>query len=197
MTYHGASGHGASGHGGRGWFRCPGYYDDDEYVNCSFVGLDVQRTEWKQEDADADAVPACESADLVEVRKRAKMAAATAPVKTAVKAAAKVAASKAAPQSTPAMKTANTPRAAAEKAEKEVADSLRRSAASRVRIAKTLVRWTYSAGRRRFSTSSGELRMVPVQLVTTGEGAIVEFEGGKFAKLGSPAPGQLPLVSLD
>ena len=180
----------ASGHGGRGWFRCPGYYDDDEYVSCGFVGLDVQRTEWKQEDADADVVE-------VPAPKRAKVAAAPAPAKTAVKAAAKAAASKAAPQPTAAMKTAKTPRAAAEKAEKEVTDSPRRSAASRLRIAKTLVRWTYSAERRRFSTSSGELRMVPVQLVTTGEGAIVEFEGGKFAKLGSPAPGQLPLVSLD
>ena len=52
-----------------------------------------------------------------------------------------------------------------------------RSAGSRVRVEKTLVRWTYSAERRRFSTTSGELRMVPVKLITTGEGAIVEFQG--------------------
>ena len=83
------------------------------------------------------------------------------------------------------------------KARDGVADSPRRSAASRVRVDKTLVRWAYSAARRRFSTTSGELCMVPVRLVTAGEGAIVEFEGGKYAKLGTPAPGQPPLVSLD
>jgi hypothetical protein len=51
---------------------------------------------------------------------------------------------------------------------------------------------------RRFSTRSGELRMVPVRLVlTAGVATIVEFEEGKFATLGARAPGQPPLMSLD
>lgn len=166
----------ASGHGGRGWYRCPGYYDDDEYVNCPFMGPDVPRTEWK-EDVDDEVVE-------VPPPKKAKAAA------EAKAAASEVSLSKA------SVKTAKAP-AAAVKARDGVADSPRRSAASRVRVDKTLVRWAYSAARRRFSTTSGELRMVPVRLVTAGEGAIVEFEGGKYAKLGTPAPGQPPLVSLD
>ena len=172
----------AYGHGGRGGYRCPGYYDDDEYVNCDFVGIDVLRAKWK-EDEDVVEVPA---------PKRAKVDAPAAAAKAAQEAAAKVVPPKA------AVKTAKVPTAAT-RVEEEVAGSPwrpRRSASSRVRTHKTLVRWAYNAERRRFSTTSGELRMVPVQLVTKGDGAIVEFEGGKFAKLGAPAPGQLPLVSL-
>ena len=122
--------------------------------------------------------------------KRAKVETSTALANAALKAAAKAVPPKA------AVKTAKAP-VAATKAEEEIADSPRRSASSLVRTHKTLVRWAYCAERRRFSTTSGELRMVPVQLITKGEGAIIEFEGGKYATLGAPAPGQSPLISLD
>ena len=135
--------------------------------------------------------------------KRAKVDASAAPARATLKVVAKAvppkAVAKAVAKAVPpqaAVKTTSTP-VAATKAEVEVADSPRRSASSRVRTEKTLVRWAYCAVRRRFSTTSGELRMVPVQLVTKGKGAIVEFEGGKYAKLGAPAPGQQLLVSLD
>ena len=170
----------AFGHGGRGGYRCPGYYDDDEYVKCDFVGIDVHRAKWKEVD------------DVVEVPapKRAKVDASAAPAKAALKVAAKAVPPNA------AVKTAKAP-VAVTKAEEEVTECPRRSASSLVRTHKTLVRWAYCAERRRFSTTSGELHMVPVQLITKGDGAIIEFEGGKYAKLGAPAPGQPPLISLD
>lgn len=171
-----------SGHDGHGWYLCPGYYDDDEYVKCDFVGIDVTRPEWKQDD-EGEVQTSKPEVQEEPALKRAKTSAPKAP---ADKAPTKVKPAK-----------ASVAKAAAENKAERGIQPPPRSAGSRVRVEKTLVRWTYSAERRRFSTTSGELRMVPVKLITTGEGAIVEFQGGKHAKLGTPAPGQRPLMSLE
>jgi len=38
------------GHGGQGIFTCPGGYDDDHYVRCSFRSMSVDRPPWKVTD---------------------------------------------------------------------------------------------------------------------------------------------------
>jgi len=35
------------GHGGKGKFSCPGYYDDDHFVRCSFTADEIERVPWK------------------------------------------------------------------------------------------------------------------------------------------------------
>jgi len=35
------------GHNGQGNVKCPGYFDDTDYVNCSYRPTAVQRESWK------------------------------------------------------------------------------------------------------------------------------------------------------
>jgi len=33
----------------KGYWVCPGYMDDDEFQECSFVAREIARTDWKEE----------------------------------------------------------------------------------------------------------------------------------------------------
>lgn len=32
-----------------GYYMCPGYMEDDEFINCDFVSTDVQRNKWTKQ----------------------------------------------------------------------------------------------------------------------------------------------------
>jgi hypothetical protein len=48
----------ALGHGGMGIFTCPGGYDDDQYVRCSYRTTSVERPKWTVTDVQATAAAA-------------------------------------------------------------------------------------------------------------------------------------------
>ena len=45
------------GHGGQGAFTCPGGYDDDEYVRCSYRAQSAERPPWVETGHEAYTKP--------------------------------------------------------------------------------------------------------------------------------------------
>jgi len=72
------------GHGGQGIFTCPGGYDDDHYVRCSFRSMSVDRPPWKVTDLEL-ASPAKPTA----TKSKADVDAPSTPARSTAKAAAK------------------------------------------------------------------------------------------------------------